>query len=40
MAGINELANLVARLEAVTGKLEGIATRGGDDDATSELYIK
>lgn len=40
MAGTSELAALVARLEVVTGKLEGIAARGGGDDDTCKLYIK
>ena len=38
MAGTKELAALVARLEAVTSKLEGISAGGGGDDGACKLY--
>jgi len=34
MAGTSQLSALVARLEVVTNKLEGIAARGGGEDDT------
>lgn len=37
MAATSELASLVARLEVVTNKLEGIAAGSGGDDGTGEL---
>lgn len=40
MAGTKELASLVARLEAVTSKLEGIAAGGGGDDSACKLCIE
>lgn len=39
MAGTSELAALVARLEAVTGKLEGIAAGGGSGDNVEGKFI-
>ena len=36
MAATSELAALVARLEAVTNKLEGITVGSGGDDVTGE----
>ena len=38
MAGTKELTALVARLEAVTSKLEGIAAGGGGDDSSCKLH--
>ena len=38
MAGTKELTALVARLEAVTSKLEGIAAGGGGDDSACKLH--
>ena len=37
MAGTSQLASLVARLEAVTTKLEGIAVGSAGDDASCKL---
>ena len=37
MAGTSELASLVARLEVVTSKLEGIAAGSGGDDGSGKL---
>ena len=39
MAATSELSSLVARLEAVTNKLEGIAAGSGGDDAGGELLM-
>ena len=40
MAATNEFASLVARLEAVTNKLEGVAAGSGGDDGTGKFIIE